>query len=48
MLARIADWHGEMAAACYQRWSRTNDESDLRDYARHAYISKQMWKALRK
>lgn len=48
ILMRVADWHGEQAALYYQKWCRSNDELDLRHYARHAFISKQMWEALSK
>jgi len=45
MIERIADWHGEQAAKFYLKWLRTNDESDLRDYARHTSIADRMWSA---
>jgi hypothetical protein len=48
MLMRVADWHGEQAAICYQKWVRSNEEADLRDYCRHAIISKRMWKLVNK
>jgi hypothetical protein len=44
MLMRVANWHGEQAANYYLRWSRSNDESDLRNYARHAIIADRMWR----
>jgi hypothetical protein len=47
MLERVAAWHGEQAAIYYQKWSRTGEESDLRNYARHAFISKRMWQVLK-
>jgi hypothetical protein len=47
-LDRIADWHGTMAAAAYKQWQHTQKEDSLRDYARHAYIADQLWKAVRK
>jgi hypothetical protein len=46
-LFRVACWHGEQAAIYYQKWSRTNDAEDLRNYARHAFISKRMWQVLK-
>ena len=47
MIQLIADWHGEQACVYYQKWSRTNDENDLRDYARHCFIAKRLWKLAR-
>lgn len=43
MIQRIADWHGEQACVYYQKWTRTQHDEDLRDYARHAIIAKRLW-----
>lgn len=48
MMMTIANWHGEQAAEFYQKWSRTGNEPDLRNYCRHAYLAKKMWAALSK
>lgn len=44
MMMRIADWHGEQAAFCYSKWSQMGNPEDLRDYVRHARISKVLWR----
>ena len=36
---RVADWHGDKAAAAYARWSRTDEENDLREFCRHTAIA---------
>lgn len=41
--SRIANWHGEQAAAMYLRWSHSANEEQLRDYVRHAGIAERMW-----
>lgn len=50
MLDRVATWHGEQAAVCYQRHLRADNEkqaeADLRDFARHAAIADKLWKNL--
>lgn len=44
MLMRVANWYGEQAATCYQRYMRTDDKNDLRDYCRYALLADKLWK----
>lgn len=48
MLDRVASWYGEQACVCYQKWSRTGEEADLRDFARYTALADKLWAMLRK